>query len=243
MKPITGQYECLHSSGVGLDYFTSRIDRLVLHPNGRFVLTIQTQNRVSNAAQSVLKGQQVSSNAPETQREGTYTQQENNILLQFDGGGFENAQLSPNEDGIQIGPNHFTKVSDSTYLPPTHRLQQNMDDIAKGLKIAGTIGGIAIKAAKTIQQTIQTTQGQGDQASTTSNAASTPHTAAQEPAQTPPQQSYQARQPSQPYQTPPQTTPNQQQQPGAPAAIFCDQCGARNRPGKHFCNNCGARLD
>jgi uncharacterized OB-fold protein len=25
-------------------------------------------------------------------------------------------------------------------------------------------------------------------------------------------------------------------------ALFCDQCGARSRPGKKFCGNCGARL-
>jgi uncharacterized OB-fold protein len=25
-------------------------------------------------------------------------------------------------------------------------------------------------------------------------------------------------------------------------ALFCDQCGARSRPGKKFCNNCGAQL-
>jgi predicted amidophosphoribosyltransferase len=24
--------------------------------------------------------------------------------------------------------------------------------------------------------------------------------------------------------------------------LFCDQCGARARPGKRFCNNCGAQL-
>src|SRR6266568_473231 len=31
--------------------------------------------------------------------------------------------------------------------------------------------------------------------------------------------------------------------PGDPEAMFCDQCGARRRPGKRFCNSCGARLD
>jgi hypothetical protein len=237
MKPITGQYECLHSSGVGLDYFTSRIDRLVLYPDGRFLLTVQSQSRVANAAQSVLKGQQVSSNAPEVKHEGTYRQQESAVLLQFDGGGFENAQLSPNGDGLQIGPNHFQKVSDSTYLPPTHRLQQNMDDIAKGLKIAGAIGGMAMKAAKTIQNTIQTTQGQ--------NQASTPSNTPVQGSGQPPTQPYQTQTQTsgQPYQTPPQTSPNQSQPTDTPAAIFCGQCGTRNRPGKLFCHNCGARLD
>src|SRR5579859_7930032 len=158
MKPITGQYECVHSSGVGLDYFTSRIDRLILQANGRFILIIQGSSRLSNAAKSLASGQQVSTEAPETRREGSYTQQNNNIMLHFDGGGLEPGQLSWNGDGLQLGPNFFTKVSDSTLLPPTHRLKKDMDDIAKGLKIASTIGGMAAKAVKTIQGTIQSTQ-------------------------------------------------------------------------------------
>src|SRR5947209_438600 len=60
--------------------------------------------------------------------------------------------------GLQIGQDFFNKVSDSTVLPPTHRLKKDMDDIAKGLKIAGAIGGIAIKAAKGIHDTIQAAQ-------------------------------------------------------------------------------------
>jgi len=86
MKPITGQYECAHTSGVGLDYFTSRIDRLTLQPNGRFMLIVQDRSRLANAAQSLISGQQVNTAAPETRREGTFTQQGNVIVLRFDDG-------------------------------------------------------------------------------------------------------------------------------------------------------------
>lgn len=242
LKPITGQYECVHSSGVGLDYFTSRIDRLVLHPTGRFTLTIQAQSRAIHAAQSFMKGQ-VTSQAPETQREGSYRQQDNTVLLEFDDGGFENAQLAPDENGLQVGPNHFTKVSDSTFLPPTHRLQQNMDDIAKGLKVASAVGGFALKAAKTLQQTLQTNQNQQPQ----SPAPSQPQQSEQPAPSTPSQQN--TTQPA--FQSPPPpspagasaASPYQASSASGTPAIYCDQCGARNRAGKHFCNNCGARLD
>src|SRR5712691_8402657 len=159
MKPITGQYECVHRSGVGLDYFTSRIDRLTLQTDGRFVLIAQDQSRIANAAQTFISGQQVTQAAPETRREGSYSYQGNVVSLRFDDGTQEQGQLSWNGDGLQIGTNFFTKVSDSTLLPPTHRLQQNMEDIAKGLKIAGAIGGMAMKAVKTVHETIQTAQG------------------------------------------------------------------------------------
>ncbi|GCE16401.1 hypothetical protein [Dictyobacter kobayashii] len=174
MKPIVGQYECIHSSGVGLDYFTSRIDRLVLQSNGRFVLTTQNRSRAANAAQSLIKGQQVSSAAPETRMEGSYTQQDLLVYLQFDQGGSEQAHITPDEAGIQIGPNYFTKVSDSTMLPPTHRLQKDMDDIAKGLKIASTLGGMAVKAAKTIQGTIQSVQESSSQQNATPTGSPQP---------------------------------------------------------------------
>src|SRR5579863_2561119 len=167
-KPITGQYEYQHSSGVGLDYFTSRIDRLTLLANGRFVLIIQQRSRLHNAAQSVIKGESVSMSAPETRFEGTYTTQGNTLSFIFDDGTQEQGQLSWNGEGMQFGPNYFNKVSDSTILPSTHRLKKDMDDIAKGLKIAGTIGGMAVKAAKTIHDTIQTSQ--GDETESTSNA-------------------------------------------------------------------------
>jgi hypothetical protein len=218
MKPITGQYECLHQSGVGLDYFTSRIDRLTLLPNGRFTLIVQDRSRLSNAAQSFLKGQQVTSAAPETRREGNYIQQGNTISLRFDDGTQHQAELSWNGEGLHIGQDFFNKVSDSTMLPPTHRLKKDMDDIAKGLKIAGTIGSIAIKAAKNVHDVIQATQGTG-------------------PNQAPPaQQNVPPSAPPRPMQAP-QAQPQDHVE-----TLFCDQCGARVRPGKRFCNQCGARL-
>jgi hypothetical protein len=243
MKPITGQYECQHSSGIGLDYFTSRIDRLTLQANGRFVLIVQTRSRIANAAQSFMNGQQVNTAAPDSRREGHYTLQGSAVSLYFDDGGQEQGNIAPNGEGMQMGASFFNKVSDSTLLPPTHRLQKDMDDIAKGLKIAGAIGGIAIKAAKTINETIQSTQG--------TTAPSTPQGGAAQPApaqqpaypQSLSQPAYQApsAQPVQsaPSSVPPYTAQAQQQD---VETLYCDQCGARARPGKRFCNNCGARL-
>ena len=229
MKSITGQYECFHRSGIGLDYFTSRIDRLTLQANGHFFFVIQDRSRVSHAAKSLVSGQQVDMNAPENRRTGTYSSQGDNISFYFDDGTQEKGQVTTN--GIQIGNNFFEKVSDSTLLPPTHRLKSNMEDIAKGLKIAGALGGAAIKAVKTIQDTIQTTQ--GGQTTQTSNVSS------QGSRQQPPVN-----------QAPPSTTP-----PAAPTqfhnnatpghdnqTLFCDQCGQPARSGKRFCNHCGARL-
>src|SRR5713226_123712 len=157
MKSITGQYESLHRSGIGLDYFTSQVDRLTLQANGRFSFIIQEKSRLGHAAKSLLSGQQVDMNAPEIRREGRYTSQGNTVSFFFDDGAQEQGQLTAN--GLQIANDFFEKVSDSTLLPPTHRLKSNMEDIAKGLKIAGAIGGAAVKAAKTIQDTIQTAQG------------------------------------------------------------------------------------
>src|SRR5258706_11252683 len=157
-KPITGQYEFVHRSGLGLDYFTSRVDRLTIQANGRFVLIIQDRSRMANAAQSLINGQQVAPTAPETRREGNYTVQGNIIAFRFDDGTQEQGQLSWNGDGLQFGPNFFNKVSDSTLLPPTNRLKKDMDDIAKGLKIASTIGGMAVKGAKNISDTFLRTQ-------------------------------------------------------------------------------------
>lgn len=257
MKPITGQYECLHRSGVGLDYFTSRIDRLTLHPNGRFILIIQDHSRAVNAAQSFISGQQVTSAAPETRREGNYIVQGNSITLHFDDGAQEQGQLSWNGEGVQIGPNFFNKVSDSTLLPPTNRLKKDMDDIAKGLKIAGTIGGMALKAAKTIHETIQATQGPGapppqgagpQQPVQPAPVQPVPpmQNAAPRPMPSAPPQPVQnaAPRPVQPTPPPAQATQNAAPYPAQDQveAIFCDQCGARCRPGKRFCNNCGAQL-
>ena len=241
MKPITGQYECVHRSGIGLDYFTSRIDHLTIQADGRFVLVVQDRSRVSNAAQSLLSGQQVTNAAPETRREGSYSLQGNVVSLRFDDGTQEQGQLAWNGEGLQMGADYFNKVSDSTLLPPTHRMQQNMEDIAKGLKIAGTIGGMAIKAAKTIQGTIQSAQGPAQGQVPTQGAPPAQGTA--QPAAPPPM----PVQPAAPAPAPPapvQSTVNTASTPqGDPDALFCDQCGARRRPGKRFCNNCGARLD
>lgn len=242
MKPIIGQYECTHQSGVGLDYFTSRLDRLILQANGRFTLTAQDHSRISHAAQTLLSGQQVSTAAPETKREGTYTlYQGTSVVFYFVDGTQEQGQLSLNPDGIQIGPNFFNKVSDSTMLPPIHRLKKDMDDIAKGLKIAGTIGGIAVKAAKTIHDTVQDAQTQPGQNQPTGTT--------QAPGTMPPPGNWgQPASPTYaPVQPPPQTArPMQPSQSPAPQgddeALFCDQCGAPVRPGKHFCNKCGAPL-
>src|SRR5216683_7558662 len=199
MKSMTGQYECLHRSGIGLDYFTSRIDRLTLQANRQFIFAVQDRSRVSHAAKSLLSGQQVDVNAPETHRKGNYTYLGNNISFNFDDGTQEKGQLTP--DGIQIGNKFFEKVSDSTLLPPTHRRKSNMEDIAKGLKIAGAIGGAAVKAVKTIQDTIQTAQ--GPHSAPASNATS------QGTNQQPP--SYQAPQTPPAAQLPYTATPGQEQ--------------------------------
>jgi hypothetical protein len=229
MQSISGQYECSHRSGLGLDYFTSRLDRLTLQANGRFTLIVQEHSRITRAAQSLMSGQQISTNTPETRRDGTYTYSGNNISLHFDDGTQEQGQLTP--DGIQIGKNLFEKVSDSTLLPPTHRLKKDMEDIAKGLKIAGTIGGAAIKAAKTIQDTLQSPQNpQSGQA-----AGAQPAPVAPQQQAAPPVQSVPVR--------PPQPAPAQNTTIDEDAeTLFCDQCGAPVRPGKRFCNRCGARL-
>src|SRR2546421_1099544 len=220
-KPITGQYEYLHRSGVGLDYFTSRIDRLIIQTNGRFILIIQERSRMANAAQSLISGQQIATNAPEIRREGTYTAQGNAISFRFDDGSIEDGQLAWNGEGMQFGPNYFTKVSDSTLLPSTHRMKKDMDDIAKGLKIAGTIGGMAIKAAKTIQDTIQTSQEAGPAQNRSASSPSAGQTSQPVPASPPAQAT-----PSSPNTVAPRpqaqtkVAPQQTEQ----EAIFCDQC-------------------
>jgi zinc-ribbon domain len=248
MKPITGQYECQHSSGIGLDYFTSRIDRLTLQPNGQFVLIVQSRSRIANAAQSLINGQQVSTAAPDTRREGRYSIQGSTITLHFDDGAQEQGQIAPNGDGLQMGANSFNKVSDSTFLPPTNRLQKDMDDIAKGLKIAGTIGGIAIKAARTINETIQSTQGKGTGASSTPAGGTTQQGPMQQSAYSQPQPTpAYPSQPAQPAQPSPSSVPPSPSYAASSAqqqveTLYCDQCGARVRPGKRFCNNCGASL-
>ena len=163
-KPITGQYEFLHRSGVGLDYFTSRIDRLTLLPNGRFTLIIQESSRVSNAAKSLITVSKWRRTHRRRGGKGRIVRKGMRSPSCFDDGSQEQGQAAWNGEGMQFGPNFFNKVSDSTLLPPTHRLKKDMDDIAKGLKIAGAIGSMAAKAVKTVQDTIQTTQGAGTSA-------------------------------------------------------------------------------
>jgi zinc-ribbon domain len=238
-KPITGQYEFLHRSGVGLDYFTSRIDRLTLQPDGRFILIIQERSRIANAAQSLMSGQQIATNAPEVRREGTYSAQGNAISFRFDDAAIEDGQMAWNGEGMQFGPNFFNKVSDSTLLPSTQRMKKDMDDIAKGMKIAGTIGSMAMKAAKTIQDTMQTTQKPGPGQQYAAPSAPSAQTN-QPPATAQPQYPASSSPPTPPKpQAQSTTTPPQQRE---QEALFCDQCGARARPGKRFCNNCGAQL-
>ncbi len=230
-KPVTGQYEYVHRSGIGLDYFTSRIDRLTLYANGRFLLIIQDSSRATHAAKALINGQPVTANAAETRREGSYSTQGNTLTLTFDDGTQQEGQISWNGDGLQIGSNFFNKLSDSTLLPPAQRMKMDMEDIAKGIKIAGTIGSIAIKAAKTIHDTIQSVQEPQVGAQTSNPPPVSPPAPAisktrggESTAQAPYQQN------------PPSSAPEQVE------TLFCDQCGARVRAGKRFCNQCGARL-
>ncbi len=255
MKSVAGQYECVHKSGIGLDYFTSRVDRLTLQPNGRFVFIVQDKSRISHAAQSLASGQQVSSVAPEVRREGTYLAQGTSVSFRFDDGTQQQGQFATTSDGssnsLQLGQDVFTKTSDSTLLPSADRLKKDMEDIAKGLKIAGAIGGVAMKAVKTIHDTLQSTQAQttNQTASSTQNANThvppvqqyQPQQAAS--AQTPPVQAYSAQQfaSSIPAYQPPSVAPQQPVQSTVPS-VYCDQCGTKARPGKRFCSNCGASL-
>lgn len=247
MKSVTGQYECAHRSGIGLDYFTSRVDRLTLQPSGRFVFIVQDRSRIAHAAQSLASGQQVSSAAPEVRREGSYVAQGSSVSLRFDDGTQQQGQVVPTSDGngttLQLGQDIFTKTSDSTLLPSADRLKKDMEDIAKGLKIAGAIGGVAMKAVKTIHDTIQSTQASqtptGKQGSAQNVNTQAPPTqqyySAQQPASTqvPPVQAYPTQQAAVPPYQPPQS---------AAPSVYCDQCGTKARPGKRFCSNCGASL-
>ena len=236
MNTLTGQYENVHHSGVGLDYFTARIDRLTLLANRRYTLITQEKSRVSHAARSLLSGQQLDMNAPEARREGSYSAVGDTLTLYFDDGTQEQGQITAN--GIQFGKDFFEKVSDSTMLPPTNRMKSNMEDIAKGLKIAGAIGGAAIKAVKTIQDTVQAAQGQGQPSTTPTSQASSQGASQQAQGYQPSAQPARQAQPVQPAQQPtPAATPAQDD-----LTLFCDQCGAPARPGKKFCNQCGARL-
>lgn len=235
MNSLTGQYECSHRSALGLDYFTARLDRLTLYASGRFTLIAQEKSRLMHAAKNLASGQQASMEAPETHAEGSYSSQGDQLFLSFDSGEQERATIQ--EAGLQFGKDFFEKVSDTTFMPPAQRLKSNMEDIAKGLKIAGAIGGTVFKAAKTIQDTLQPAQPAQNQTGSTQQAT---------PAQSAPS-NWQA-QPAAPT-TPPAAQGSTQQQayPGSfkdeiGETFYCDQCGAPMRSGKKFCNKCGARL-
>ena len=256
-KPVTGQYESVHRSGIGLDYFTSRVDRLTLLSSGRFTLIVQDRSRISHAAQSFAAGQQVSTAAPEVRREGSFVVQGPIVTLRFDDGTQQQGQLGVDAESkstLQLGQDIFTKVSDSTLLPSADRLKKDMDDIAKGLKIAGAIGGVAFKAVKTIHDTIQSTQtsqnaSTNQTAKPTQNTVTPPPPVQQYPSQQaapPPVQQYAPQQPTSsipPYQaTTPSAVPQQPLLQDNIPTVYCDQCGTKARPGKRFCSKCGASL-
>jgi len=250
-KPVTGQYECVHRSGLGLDYFTSRVDRLTLLSSGRFTLIVQDRNRISHAAQSLASGQQVSAAASEVRREGAFFVQGDTVTLRFDDGTQQQGLLAINADSkntFQLGQDVFTKVSDSTLLPSTDRLKKDMEDIAKGLKIAGAIGGVAVKAVKTIHDTIQSTQTTQNATHTQNAGTTTPPVQQYSTQQTtpPPVQRYAPQQPASsipPYQpTPPPVVPQQPFVQDNTPTVYCDQCGTKARAGKRFCSKCGASL-
>lgn len=211
MKSLTGQYECANKSGLGLDYFTAKLHRLTLYSSSRFTLITQEKSRLMHAAKSLAAGEQASMEAPETRREGRYSEQGAVVFFDFDDGTEEQGQIQA--DGIQIGKDYYEKVAESTFMPPPQRMKSNMEDIAKGLKIAGAIGGTVLKAARTIQDTLHTQPPQ----QAPDAASNAQHTASSTP--------------------PPSYAPPQGEE-----TLFCDQCGARVRPGKPFCNKCGTRL-
>ena len=233
MQSLIGQYECMHRSALGLDYFTSRLDRLTLYANGRFALIAQEKSRLMHAAKNLASGQQGGGSmmeAPEARSEGSYSSQGDILFLNFDSGEQERAQIL--DAGLQVGKDFFEKVADTTFMPPPQRMKSNMEDIAKGLKIAGAIGGTVLKAARTIQDSLQTSQPAQNQAG--SAQSTTP----------PPTQAAPASQPAQatPNYTPQQAAPAYTPEPQSDETFYCDQCGNPVRPGKKFCNHCGARL-
>ncbi len=220
MQSLTGQYECNHRSALGLDYFTARLDRLTLYATGRFALFTQEKSRVMHAVKHLAAGEQASMEAPETRAEGNYRSQGTLLFLTFDDGTQDQGTIQ--DTGLLFGKDFFEKVASSTFMPPAQRVQSNMEDIAKGLKIAGAIGGTVLKAAKTIQGTIQSTSPAPNQAANAQNFTPAPSAG--------------------PVQS---TVANPQPQAGTNASddtFFCDQCGAPVRSGKNFCNKCGARL-
>lgn len=241
-KPVTGQYECQHRSlpVPGLDAWTARVDRLTLLPNGRFVLFTQERSRLAQAAQSLLTssgsgaGPAVSQPPAATRYEGQYVCQERRLLLLFDDGSRLEGQFAWNGEGVQLGPNFFQKVSDNTFFPPPQRLKQEMEELAKGLKVAATLGSLAVKAARALQSTQTSSPAQRPLSSPPSPAGmgpSAPPSAAPTPAP-----------PTTPGPFPPPAADGQSQAAADSETFFCDQCGARVRPGKRYCGQCGALL-
>lgn len=226
MKSLTGQYECANRSGLGLDYFTARLHRLTIYANGRFALATQEKSRIMHAAKSLASGQQASMEAPEIHREGRYSSQGDVLLMFFDDGEEIRGQIQA--DGVLIDRDYYEKVSDSTFMPPPQRVKSNMEDIARGLKIAGAIGGTVLKAARTLQDTLQTQPSQ--------NAPGSSQGTASPPSQQTPQGGWQAPSPTQQPAAPGYAPPQEDE------TLFCDQCGSPVRPGKKFCNKCGASL-
>lgn len=227
MKALTGQYECMQRSGLGLDFFTAKLHRLTIYANGRFALITQEKSRIMHAAKALASGEQATMEAPETRREGNYGSQGDMVLFHFDDGGEERGQVL--DDGVQIGRDYYEKVAESTFMPPPQRMKSNMEDIAKGLKIAGAIGGTVLKAARGIQDTLQTqspAQNQPGAPGGMQNAAP--------PSSQASSQGWQSSSPS--------STASSYAPPQGDETLFCDQCGAPVRPGKHFCNRCGASL-
>src|SRR6185437_8753283 len=105
--------------------------------NGRFALITQEKSRAMHAMKNLATGQQAGMEAPEAQAEGSYSAQGDLLFLTFDSGEQERATIQ--DTGLEFGKDFFEKVADTTFMPPTQRMKINMEDIAKGLKIAGAI--------------------------------------------------------------------------------------------------------
>ncbi|WP_376795174.1 zinc ribbon domain-containing protein [Thermogemmatispora sp.] len=236
-KPVTGQYECQHRPlpVPGLDSLTGRVDRLILLPNGRFVLLTQERSRLAQAAQSLLTNAGPAAGHPpvERRREGQYLCQGRQLQLLFDDGSQAEGHFAWNGEGVQLGQDFFQKVSDSTFLPSAQRLKQEMEELARGLKVATTLGSLAVKAARALQSAQTNTRSEGPAPSAPPprpvGSASVPSSAA-------------PIHPAVPPSAPPPSVSEQSQAAAGDETFFCDQCGARVRPGKRYCGQCGALL-
>jgi hypothetical protein len=203
------------------------VDRLTLYANGRFLLIEQEKSRLTHVAKSFAKGEQTTMDAPETRLEGSYSQRGNAVTFIFDNGDAAESTLQAN-NGLQFDQNVFEKVSDNTTLPNTQRIQSNMEDIAKGLKMVSAIGGTVLKAAKTVQESLQ------QPAQNASTSMGTPGSGAPSASSSMNRQQAPAAAPIQSSSS----TPAAQED----VTNYCDQCGSPVRPDKKFCGKCGARL-